>query len=383
MMKHLSFQIGELPIPLLLGCDCADAIATAMAEIECDTIFIIADANCWKKHCDRYESPLRLHGRVEIIPWPGRETEKSLSSVEDLAQRLITRGISRRSLLIAMGGGVVGNLTGMVAALLFRGIRFVHVPTTLLAMHDSVTSLKQGVNSAGVKNILGVFYPPSSILIDVRFLTSLPPAQMRCGLAELVKNALVLGGDYASSLIPLMHNVYEADPEQLMRLIELGVTAKEYLLRDDPHERSVALRFEYGHTIGHALELTYNGELNHGDCVAWGMYCSGWIARALGYMNNYAGRRHDEMLERLGELPRPNVLRPMADVMRRISLDNKRGYLPDKADDTAAMILLSEPGVIVNGGMSPPLVPVPKVIIDWALRQLQGHWESAAECASR
>ncbi len=199
-MRTLAWQAGPHRIPFRIGCDFAEAVAGELAALDADMLFVVADAAAWRLHRERYEAILRRHAPVQVIPWTGGERDKSLRGVDRIVRQMLAGGATRQSVLVALGGGVVGNLTGLAAAMLFRGIRFVHVPTTLLAMHDSVTSLKQGVNIAGVKNIAGVFYPPTAILVDLRFLDTLPPAQVRSGLAELVKDALVLGGPCAESL---------------------------------------------------------------------------------------------------------------------------------------------------------------------------------------
>jgi 3-dehydroquinate synthase/2-deoxy-scyllo-inosose synthase len=284
--------------------------------------------------------------------------------------------------LVGMGGGVIGNITGLTASLLFRGIRFVHLPTTLLAMHDSVTSLKQGVNCNGGKNILGTFHVPSAVFIDLKFLKTLPAQQVRGGLIELVKNALILGGDYAKQVTEQLtaFRSRSAVPDWAS-LVNLGLTAKRALVQNDPRERGHAMILEYGHTIGHALELAYVGQLSHGEAIAWGMRCAAWISHRLGYMTDAALESHDQYLALLEAPPRPTGPFMLGELRSRIQRDNKRGYLPPGDAGMVAMILLREPGVVVNGSDPYPLTLVARDVIDFALDQLAREWQNVSEKA--
>jgi 3-dehydroquinate synthase/2-deoxy-scyllo-inosose synthase len=266
----------------------------------------------------------------------------------------------------------------MTAGLLYRGIRLVHVPTTLLAMHDSVTSLKQGVNASGAKNILGLFHTPSAVFIDLKFLESLPEAHIRAGLAELVKNGLVLGGDYLTQVADRIRRVRQSlDPPLFGQLIEMGISAKCGLMRGDPHERGRAMVMEYGHTIGHAIELCYSGALNHGDSITWGMHCAAWIANQLGYMSSAELDRHEELINLLGLLPTPADEFRIDELRARVGRDNKRGYLAAADADGVAMVLLSEPGAVINSDQPFPLTLVPRRAVDEALVMLGKRWESS------
>ena len=266
-MKSVAWKIGELNIPFFIGHDCPDAIAAALGAFDADRLVVVADSAMWDLHRDRYEPAFTRVSHLRAVPWSCAENEKSLGGVESLSRTLLSEGVTRRSILIAAGGGALGNLTGLTAALLFRGIRFIHVPTTLLAMHDSVTSLKQGVNAGGIKNILGVYHVPTAIFVDTAFIGTLPAAHIRSGMTELVKNALILGGDYAQAMATELRR--EKSPAIWAGLIEAGVAAKAGLMRDDPHERGAALALEYGHTIGprHRIGLRRGIESRREHCL--------------------------------------------------------------------------------------------------------------------
>ena len=370
-MQVVEWEISGKAIPYWIGHDCGDEISARLRAMDADRLVVVAEPGVWEMH----EASLREAGDLHVALLDAGEANKTLASVERLAERLIAEKITRRTVLVAMGGGVIGNITGLAAALLFRGIRFVHIPTTLLAMHDSVTSLKQGVNCGGTKNILGTFHSPSAIYVDLKFLETLPEAHIRAGLAELVKNALVLGGEYAESVGEAIAKLNGgANPEVWRRIVELGVAAKARLMRHDAHERGAALVLEYGHTIGHALELAYLGELNHGESVAWGMRCAAWVSQFMGLMNAEGMKKHERMVRWLGDLPRPGKWVDGAEIMSRVERDNKRGYLAVETNGgqnnwAAAMVLLREPGVVVKTGEL-PLTWAPAEAVRFALGEL-------------
>ncbi len=153
--------------------------------------------------------------------------------------------------------------------------------------------------------------------------------------------------------------------------MELGVSAKAKLMRQDSHERGAALVLEYGHTIGHALELAYIGELNHGEAIAWGMRCAAWVSQFMGLMSEKGLAEHERIVRWLGELPRPARCLEVGEILARVERDNKRGYLTAQKDGAAAMVLLREPGVVVKTG-DLPLNWVPRAAVEFSITRLNG-----------
>jgi 3-dehydroquinate synthase/2-deoxy-scyllo-inosose synthase len=244
-------------------------------------------------------------------------------------------------------------------------------PTTFLAMHDSVTSLKQAVNAAHCKNQLGLFKRPETIVCDVTLLKTLDRRQFHAGLVELVKNALLLGDTYHGCLQQAL-KAYGAAPQRgelLSDLVGLGVSAKEPFVSHDPHERGEALIFEYGHTVGHAIEACSGGRLNHGESVAWGLKCAADVAEAMEYMSSEGRRRHDAITSLLGELCQPSCLLGRDEVLACISRDNKRGYIPC-LNAQVPMVLLERPGVLCRGSTGVPLTEVPLEVVEDVISRL-------------
>ncbi|MGA2404989.1 MAG: 3-dehydroquinate synthase [Syntrophobacteraceae bacterium] len=234
--------------------------------------------------------PTRMDGRVTLFS--ASEPNKRLSSVEFLARQLVNAGADRDSAIIAVGGGVSGDVAGFIASIYMRGIPYFQVPTTLLAQVDSSIGGKTGVDLPEGKNLLGTFQQPKQVYIDPRFLATLPDEELRQGMAEVIKSAMI--GDEV--LWKFVENSSEAvrkrDPDALLRIISASCLLKSRIVQADEKESGHRRVLNLGHTVGHALEKLSGFKLRHGDCVATGMVAAATLALQLGKM-------HAEDLERL------------------------------------------------------------------------------------
>lgn len=368
-MRCLPWHIGNLTIPYLLGHDCSQEIHEHLIELKPDIVLIITDERVAELYACRLKRILEEKLQVELIILKEGEAQKTLKSLEVLAVKALELGLTRKSIILALGGGVIGNISGLLAALLFRGIRLVHMPTTLLAMHDSVTSLKQAVNCNGIKNILGTYYSPTAIFVDITVLNTLPIRHLKSGMVELLKNALIFGGKYLEKLQHLLPFWRSKDPSIMEQLVELGVEAKYQVLQSDPKEQMAGIAFEYGHTIGHALELISNGTLRHGEAVAWGMKCAAAISHRLGYLASESLIEHNNLLYSLGKFNLPDPIPPIEEVMNRIVCDNKKGII-EKVKDYVPMILLEDVGKVFYRNGASCLENVPNSVIKESLKNL-------------
>ena len=192
------------------------------------------------------------------------ETAKSLETLQQILQTLIQAQFTRYDLLVAVGGGVVGDLVGFAAACYMRGISWIHCPTTTLAQIDASIGGKTGIDFCGIKNVIGAFHQPQLVLIDPQTLKTLPRRHLANGLAEAVKAGLI--GD--ESLFEMMEKSADAHLEQI---ISRALLVKKHLVEQDPKEQHLRKALNFGHTIGHAIESASDGTLYHGECVAWGM----------------------------------------------------------------------------------------------------------------
>lgn len=370
-------------IPYLYGADCGTELAEALAAKAsgADSVLLVVDRRA-AAHAAPIVRRLARHVRVETFEIEATETNKTMPLVQGIAEYAISQGVNRSSLVVAMGGGMVGNVAGLTAALLFRGTELVHLPTTPVAAFDSVISVKQAVNLRGGKNLCGTYYSPSLIACDLRWLATVPDSELFTGLSEMAKNVIAILPDQEDSLRHALHTVTEDRIGALHRLFEIGVDAKAPFLRGDPRERKEALVFEYGHTMGHALEFTSNGGMKHGEAVAWGMLVAAETSRSLGIMSHEDLMRHYRIVEWL-RLPAPAErlgLVDRAEVRAKLFTDNKRGYIPC-AKDEVAMVLLESLGNPLTGRNDYPLVPVPGEAVMAALETVASgeNWMAGEE----
>jgi 3-dehydroquinate synthase len=209
--------------------------------------------------------------RAELFQFPDGEHHKTRDSWGALTDALLAAGYGRDSCVIALGGGVAGDLAGFVAATYMRGIPVVQVPTTLLAMIDASVGGKTGVDTPAGKNLIGAFHPPRLVLMDPRLLATLPPEQFRSGLAEAVKHGAILDEAYFQWILEDAGAILAGDEGAVTRLVARSVELKAAVVAEDPLEHGLRAILNFGHTVGHALELDSGYSMLHGYAVALGM----------------------------------------------------------------------------------------------------------------
>ena len=216
-----------------------------------------------------------------VLTVPSGEAHKRFPVLERLLEELAAAGADRDTILVAFGGGVLGDMTGFLAAIYMRGIRYVQIPTTLLAQVDSSVGGKTGVNLAAGKNLVGAFYHPLAVYADIDTLSTLPPAELRAGLQESVKAGIIRDRSLFEFLEAEQTAVLERRPEALLRVIADSVRMKAEVVAADERESGLRMILNLGHTLGHAIEAAtgYKGLL-HGEAVAWGMLAA--VRLALG-----------------------------------------------------------------------------------------------------
>lgn len=264
---------------------------------------IITDENVEDPHAlAAAESLTRAGAAVDLlVVEPGEET-KSLESVCDLWQKLLELKADRKSVVVAVGGGVIGDLAGFVAAGFARGLSFVQVPTTLLADVDSSVGGKTGVNLPGAKNIVGAFWQPILVLIDTDILETLPKREYLAGLAEVVKYGVILDAEFFAYLEANVAGLLARDAAVLRHVIARSCQLKAEVVRQDEREET-GLRavLNYGHTFCHAIEaVTGYGQFLHGEAVAIGMVCASRLAERLRRIDTDLTRRQVKLLSALG-----------------------------------------------------------------------------------
>jgi 3-dehydroquinate synthetase len=233
--------------------------------------FLLSSSPVLALHGQRVAQHLRAVLRLEVLELPDGEAAKRLSVLEQTAEALILRGAERGSVLFALGGGTVSDLVGFLAAVLFRGISWVALPTTLLAQLDAAVGGKTGVDLGVLKNALGAFHPPIAVLGETEWLTTLPSSELRSGLVEAVKTAAVLDAALFEELKRRWVRLLQRDLEELSWLSAKVAQAKAALVATDFEDRGPRALLNFGHTLGHALEAVTGYSVSHGDAVAHGM----------------------------------------------------------------------------------------------------------------
>ncbi|KAB2943937.1 MAG: 3-dehydroquinate synthase [Hyphomicrobium sp.] len=255
---------------------------------------IVTDENVARFHLGALEAALGESGRlVGSITLPPGEATKSFRQLEPLCERLLELGLERGDLVVALGGGVIGDLAGFAAAILRRGVRFVQIPTSLLAQVDSSVGGKTGIDTPQGKNLIGAFHQPGLVLADTDTLRTLPERELRAGYAEVAKYGLLGDAPFFAWLERHHPSVFALEAEVLTRAVETSVRAKADIVGRDETEQGERALLNLGHTFGHAFEAWcgYSDRLLHGEAISIGMCLAFRFSAALGYCDAAAADR--------------------------------------------------------------------------------------------
>ncbi len=268
------------------------------------------------------------HARFDVVTaqMHAGEDHKNIATVSDLYTTLVEAKLERRSPVIAMGGGVVGDTAGFVAATYLRGVPFVQCPTTLLAMVDASVGGKVGVNLPQGKNLVGAFYQPALVAIDTQTLSTLPMRELRCGLAECVKHAVIRDADRFAWLEAHLDAVLALDPATLVELVRWNVAIKAAVVMEDEKESGVRAHLNFGHTFAHAIEATdgYGAHHHHhGEAVSLGMVAATRLAVDAGRCDASVLDRLVQLLDRIGLPTHAENLAPIDALLASMQLDKK------------------------------------------------------------
>ena len=274
-MRELTVQLGERSYPIYIGEGLLDQAAFYFDKHgigKQSPLLIVTDEQVGRLYLDKLESGLRAAGyRTVSAVVPAGEQAKSLSQFEELITIALKAGLDRKSAIIALGGGVVGDLAGFVAASYMRGIRYVQMPTTILA-HDSSVGGKVAVNHPLAKNIIGAFHQPEMVVFELSFLRTLPEREIRAGYAEVIKHALIADAEFFRWVDEQAERLLALDPAAVEHALHTGCRIKADIVSADERENGLRAILNVGHTIGHALEAVAGyGELLHGEAISIGM----------------------------------------------------------------------------------------------------------------
>jgi 3-dehydroquinate synthase len=276
---------------------------------------IVTDENVAQFHLAKIGSVLQASGHEpRFIVLPAGEKYKNLNTVSQLWSAFLENGLDRRSTVIALGGGVIGDMAGFAASTYMRGVPWICIPTTLLSMVDASIGGKTGFDLPQGKNLIGSFYPPKLVLADPQLLSTLPHRELISGMAEVVKHGIISDPE----LFHLCAFGWDWVQENLEQVIKRAMAVKIRIIEEDPYEKGFRAALNLGHTVGHAVELVSGFELHHGEAIAVGMVVEAAYAEKIGIAEPGLSNTIANVLSGYGlpvriteELPREEILRAM------------------------------------------------------------------------
>lgn len=249
-------------------------------------ICIVTDSNVGPLYESAVEEALqKVSSDISVFTFEAGEKNKNLDTVSSLYQELIQNGLDRKSLLVALGGGVVGDLTGFGAATYLRGIDFIQIPTTLLAQVDSSVGGKTGVDFQQYKNMVGAFHQPRLVYMNLNALTTLPAEQFACGMGEILKTGLICDGEFFRFVCREQESIKALDMKLIAAMVRRCCEIKAGVVERDPKEQGERALLNLGHTVGHAVEKLKNFTLLHGQCVGAGLVAAAYLSMKRGLLN--------------------------------------------------------------------------------------------------
>ncbi|MBQ6587851.1 MAG: 3-dehydroquinate synthase [Butyrivibrio sp.] len=281
MSEVLTINYDKKPCYNIVFDTSFDELSSNIKELgfEGRKIAIVTDSNVKPLYSDNIKDALKeISDKIFVYEIPAGEENKNLSQINEIYRFLIENHFDRHDLLIALGGGVVGDMTGFTAATYLRGIAYVQIPTTLLSQTDSSIGGKTGVDYEGYKNMIGAFYMPSLVYTNISTLNTLSDRQFASGFAEVMKHGLIKDQNFYTWLIENMYEISDKEPEVLMEMVKHSCEIKKAVVEKDPTEKGDRALLNFGHTLGHAIEKAKNFELFHGECVALGCVAAAFIS---------------------------------------------------------------------------------------------------------
>lgn len=259
---------------------------------------------------------------VSMFVFPAGEVNKTLNTVRDLYEHLILEKFDRKDMLVALGGGVVGDLTGFAAATYLRGIGFIQIPTTLLSQVDSSIGGKTGVDFDAYKNMVGAFHMPRLVYMNLNVLKTLPDRQFACGMGEIIKHGLIQDSDYLEKLSTYQREIREKNYAALLWMVAGSCKIKRHVVEEDPTEQGIRAWLNFGHTIGHSVEKLKDFTLCHGECVAIGCAAAAWMSWKRGLISEKEKEAAEQLLLAYQLPVRVKGLKP-EDIVKTTKLDKK------------------------------------------------------------
>lgn len=299
-MESLIVDLGDRSYPIHIGANLLQEGALLTAHLKSDQVCIVTNETVAPLYLAKVEAALGARKIARVI-LPDGEQYKTLDTVAAIYDKLLEHNFSRSATLIALGGGVVGDMTGFAAATYQRGVRFIQIPTTLLSQVDSSVGGKTGVNRPLGKNMVGAFYQPQCVLIDTTTLDTLPERELLAGLAEVIKYGFINNPDFLEWIEANLSQLLARDAAALTHSILMSCREKAAIVAADETETGMRAILNLGHTFGHAIETAMGyGEWLHGEAVATGMVMAADLSWRLGLLSQADAARVRQLLQKTG-----------------------------------------------------------------------------------
>jgi 3-dehydroquinate synthase len=307
-MQEITVPLGARSYPINLGSGIADRLPEALIDRFPHSRFaLVTNTTLLSLYSGRIEAWSR-HLRLTIHAVPDGEQHKSIETWKSILDALVAARLERTAVILAFGGGVVGDMTGFAASSYLRGVNYVQVPTTLLAMVDSSVGGKTGVNHPAGKNLIGAFHQPCLVWVDTDFLSTLPPREFLAGYAELFKYAFIGGRDMFDFIRSFHARLIQRETGPLHDGISRAIAIKARIVGADERESGSRALLNFGHTFAHAIEKYFNYEsVLHGEAVVWGIVCAIDLGRRLGALPSGSLPLYELMLRLLKPSPLPQA----------------------------------------------------------------------------
>jgi 3-dehydroquinate synthase len=308
IVRTIHVKTASASYPVHVGCNILLHFGPHLRKLigrSTPRIFVLTSPQIWSLWGRQFAASLPDDPAPTVLFLPAGEQHKRLTGVERLATELSSAGADRSSLLIAFGGGIIGDVGGFLAAIYMRGIPYIQIPTTLLAQVDSSVGGKTGVNLTTGKNLIGSFHQPIAVFADVNVLETLPQRELRAGLFESIKAGIIRDPKLFRFLEQNRESILACEPEALQRVVSSSVAMKAEVVGIDERESGLRMILNFGHTLGHAIEaVTGYKKLLHGEAIAWGMLAALHISRSRHLLPEKDAVRMERLIHTYGSLPR-------------------------------------------------------------------------------
>lgn len=300
-MKTLELELGERSYPIHIGSKLIDQAELYKKHLKGSFTAVVTNETVAPLYADRVVKTLESLGqKVRLVVLPDGEVYKTWETLQKIFDALLESGADRKSTLVALGGGVIGDMTGFAAACYMRGIRFIQVPTTLLSQVDSSVGGKTGINHPLGKNMVGAFYQPQAVIADLDTLQTLPPKELAAGLAEVIKHGAIADANFFQWLEANIDSLNACDPKAMEHAVLRSCEIKSDVVAQDEKEGGVRATLNFGHTFGHAIEAGMGyGEWLHGEAVGCGMVMAADLSVRVGQLSADEAKRLKQLVAAL------------------------------------------------------------------------------------